>query len=49
MFGNDPAVAMWTGSAFALLAAVTLALQRGRTRAANDELDRPAEVEVGVS
>lgn len=48
MFGDDPAVAMWTGCAFALLAAITLALQRSRTRAANDEPDRPAEVEVEV-
>lgn len=33
-FGNDPAVAMWTGSGFALLAALALALQTGRTRRA---------------
>ncbi|MFB8343908.1 MFS transporter [Brucella cytisi] len=32
-FGDDPAVAMWTGTAFALLAAVALFLQTGRKRA----------------
>ncbi|MDN5757886.1 MAG: MFS transporter, partial [Tomitella sp.] len=31
-FGNNPAVAMWTGSGFALLAALVLALQTLRTR-----------------
>lgn len=31
-FGDDPAVAMWTGSVFALLAAVVLAFQTGRER-----------------
>lgn len=31
-FGDDPTVAMWTGSVFALLAAVVLAFQTGRER-----------------
>ncbi|MFC0220176.1 MFS transporter [Pseudochelatococcus lubricantis] len=31
-FGDDPAVAMWTGSVFALLAAAALAFQTGRKR-----------------
>lgn len=32
-FGDDPGVAMWTGSVLALLAAITLALQSGRRKA----------------
>lgn len=43
-FGNNPAVAMWTGSGFALLAALVLALQTLRTRQAKDP--RPP-LEVG--
>lgn len=48
-FGNDPAVAMWTGSTFALLAAVTLALQRNRKQTRNDEPGRPTDIKVRVS
>lgn len=49
IFGNDPAVAMWTGSTFALLAAVTLALQTGRKQTRNNELGRPTEIKVRAS
>ncbi len=44
VFGDDPAVAMWTGSAFALLAALTLAIQTIRARN-----PRPAADLVAVS
>ncbi|CAM2889577.1 hypothetical protein RHDE110596_05690 [Prescottella defluvii] len=51
IFGNDPAVAMWTGCAFALLAAVTLALQvkEDRKRPRNNDLGQRPEVDVPVS
>ncbi|WP_458683479.1 MFS transporter [Prescottella equi] len=49
IFGNDPAVAMWTGSTFALLAAVTLALQKERKQTRNNKLGQAPEIKVRVS
>ncbi|MFB8005076.1 MFS transporter [Nocardia sp. NPDC056000] len=41
-FGDDPAVAMWTGSVFAVLAAVVLALQHPR----RDRLSAPGSAQL---
>lgn len=46
IFGNNPAVAMWTGSAFAVLAAVTLALQGDRRRIPSGNRRAGSEIEV---
>ncbi|MEU8708435.1 MFS transporter [Streptomyces sp. NPDC048565] len=46
-FGDDPAVAMWTGSAFALLAAVALAFQVNRRgKVSTSEAGRGRSVEA---
>ncbi|NKY37254.1 MFS transporter [Nocardia speluncae] len=48
-FGDDPGVAMWTGSVFALLAAITLALQSGRRKThTRRPVREPAQSVVGA-
>lgn len=46
LFGDDPAVAMWTGAAFAVLAALVLAAQSGRAAADGVEAEKGRPVQA---